>query len=117
MKKNLAYIFPGLFAVAFVSLVLVGNLGPSAACSEKKDFEGFNYTGIVNEKFNDKTNHNVRTLVFSVNQKLFNMILVDDTSGYYEYVKVGDTIIKLKNSDYIKVNHMKKFKIYFNCNK
>ena len=115
MKKRILYILPGLFGIAFISLVLIGNLGPSEACVDKKNFINSNYTGILKQKYLDKENHNYRTLVFSYNNTLFNMVLLDDTSGYYEYVKIGDTITKIKDNNYIQVNKSNKFKIYYNC--
>jgi len=115
MKKRIIFILPGLFAIAFISLVLIGNLGPSKACNDKKAFVNSAYKAVVIEKYLDKQNHNFRTIIFSNNHKLYTMVLVDDTSGYYEYSKAGDTIYKYQNSEYIDVNGMKKFKIHFDC--
>jgi hypothetical protein len=43
------------------------------------------------------------------------MRLFDDTSGYFEFVKSGDRIYQFKNSEFINVNNIKRFKIYFDC--
>src|ERR1700753_3743822 len=114
MENKIVYILPGLFVIVFICLVLIGNLGPSEACNEKKLFISSTYKAVVVKKYFDKQNHNFRTIVFSFHNKQFTMVLVDDTSGYFEHTNVGDTIYKGQNSEYIQVG-AKKFKVYFNC--
>jgi hypothetical protein len=115
MKRKIIYILPGLFAIAFIALVLIGNIGPSKACKDRMDFVGSTYKAIVIKKYLDKKNHNYKTILYSNSNKLSIMRLIDDTSGYYEFVKSGDSVYKLKHSEYINVNNIKKFKIYFDC--
>lgn len=112
---KIVYVLPGIFALTFIALILVGNLGPSASCRDQRAFNDEEYTCIVKQKYVDKGNHDFRTLLLSDRNKLFKTIIVDDTSGYFEYVKPGDSIFKSKNSGYIWVNRAKKFKIYFIC--
>ena len=114
MKKAI-YIFPGLFALVPIVLLLIGNLGPSQPCKNKKEFILSAYKAVITDKYLDKKNHNYKTLLYSSNKKSFIMQFFDDTSGYYDYVKIGDTIYKTQNSDWIEVNGLKKFKIYFDC--
>ncbi len=116
MKFRLIYILPGLFAIALIALVLRGIFGPSEACYDKKLFVDSAYTGVIVKKYHDGENHNFRTILYSIGNKLSIMRLVDDTSGYYEFVKPGDSIYKLKNSEYINVNNTRTFTIYFDCN-
>ncbi|WP_184550390.1 hypothetical protein [Mucilaginibacter sp. FT3.2] len=81
MKQKIIYILPGLFAIAFIALVLIGNVGPSEACKDRMDFVGSTYKAIVIKKYLDKENHNYKTILYS-NNKLSIMRLMDDTSGY-----------------------------------
>jgi len=115
MGKKIIYILPGLLLVAFAALVLIGNIGPSRACKDKMEFAGSTYKGIVVKKYLDKENHNYKTILYSNSNKLSITRLIDDTSGYYEFVTSGDSIYKIKNSEYINVNNINKFKIYFDC--
>ncbi|WP_428329642.1 hypothetical protein [Mucilaginibacter sp.] len=115
MNNKLTYIFPALFIVAFIALVLIGNLGPSKPCSDKSEFINSTYNAIVINKYLDEKNHNFKTVLYSTNNKLIEIRFIDDTSGYYEFVKPGDSILKSKNTDLLTVNHIKRFRINFDC--
>jgi len=115
-KLKLIYILPGLFVAAFLTLVLIGNLGPSVACHDKLDFVKSSFNGMVLSKFLDRENHNYRTIIYSIKGDSVLTRLLDDTSAYFTTVKKGDIVEKKAGSEYLLVNKHDMFKINFDCN-
>jgi len=61
------------------------------------------FNGIVNDKIIDKKRHNYKTIILSVKYTLQKIILDSDKSGFYDYIKKGDSIIKESGSFEMKV--------------
>jgi len=88
---------------------------PTELCNLRNNFKNADYIAIVKKKYEDRENHSYKTLILEINHKDYTMILPVDSSGYYEFVQIGDTVSKLKGSDLIRVNKSKTFRIYFAC--
>ena len=69
-------------------------------CSEyyKKAKNGKKFNGIVYSKIIDKKHHMYKTIILLINDTLKKEILDSDRSGFYEYIKKGDSIIKKSGS-------------------
>jgi|WetSurMetagenome_2_1015567.scaffolds.fasta_scaffold06382_5 hypothetical protein len=92
----------------------------SVSCYEKENIEKIRFNGIITKKFNDFENHNYNALIlseFNMNQstKLF---FINELSRFYDYVSVGDTIVKEYGSLTInKISKKKIFKLKYDCNR
>jgi|GEM_PF-4849082 len=58
----------------------------------------YEYNGVVVEKFIDKQQHDYRTVILEVDGKREILLLDFETTGIFEFIKVGDTLIKQKKS-------------------
>jgi hypothetical protein len=113
---KLIYLIPGLFIIVLIVWISYAIFFvPTELCNLKDDFKKAGYVGIIKKKYEDHTNHSYKTLIIEINHNDYVMILPVDTSGYYGFVRIGDTVSKIKDSDYIQVNKSKRFKIYFAC--
>ncbi|WP_042479537.1 hypothetical protein [Solitalea canadensis] len=90
----------------------------SLACRKLEYFKKEEYQGIVMSKYLDQKNHSAQTIKMQ-GKNDYGIILARDTSGFYDYVKAGDSLIKIKGQEYIKVYRqdsiLRQFKIYFGC--
>lgn len=94
MKKYLIYIIQALFPVLFL---LAWLYAPSGNCSAKDSFKKIILTGKVLDRFIDSKSHSYPTLQISnYNKKL--VIHEYDKSGFYDFVEIGDSLIKEKGS-------------------
>jgi hypothetical protein len=76
------------------------------------------YKGVVIEKYFDSKNHLAPTVVVNSMQNSFKIIDYRDESGLFDYLKKGDSIVKIENSSIvlIKRNGLNKtFRIIYNC--
>lgn len=87
------------------------------ACKDLKTFKESTINCNVEDKYIDKTNHSFRTINFTNCDK---MIIISDTSGFYEFVSKGDYIVKPSKTDTVRVyrkGQIYSFKYtYFGCN-
>ena len=96
------------------------SLGISLSCSNLEEFKRTEFNGQVVKKYVDQSNHNSKTIQIQDHDHVFEYVLIQDTSGFYEYVKPGDSLLKFKNDDHIKLMRDKlsrKFKIWYGCDK
>ena len=111
--------FQILAAIGMIAL-LIGHLNRdkvnnSLACVKGQEFNREEYSGKVISKFIDQDNHRCRTILLSTKKKI---VLARDTSQFYSFLLNGDSIIKIKNKDYltlIREGKIYKYKIYFGC--
>lgn len=99
-RKNYKLILRGLIAIIVLSiltaLTFLFDL-KNFSCDSYKDFLKKEVSGIVVDKFVDKPNHNFQTIVIEKNGKNFNDIdLSIHNSGFFDSVRVGDLIQKIK---------------------
>jgi hypothetical protein len=88
----------------------------SLQCYEFKEFQESAYSGLVWSKFIDPENHRAKTI--TLNKDELSVIYPMDTSGFFSFVKIKDSIIKVPYKNYLTVvrNHQeRKFYIYFEC--
>lgn len=117
--KILMMLLGGITLITFISYLFFyeSKINNYYSCNELEDFSNKEYGCTITNKFIDKKNHSFRTISFS---NCENLVLTNDTSGFYYFVKSNDKITKGKNTDTINVyreGHVFKFKIYFGCNK
>lgn len=98
----------------FVSI----NQGSNVACYAQKYFNSLELEGVVINKFLDKENHLIKTLEVNSNSKIIRIFLTRDKSGLYEYILIGDSILKSNESlkcSIKRVDTTKEFIIDFGC--
>lgn len=113
------YLAIGLFFLMLVAIIIVfieDKVASSNYCREMKKFKAMELEVSVKNKFLDTENHNVPTVLFHNGKSLR---LNRDTSRLFDYIEIGDTVLKLKESLEIKVVRSKtqqaSFVIYFGC--
>ena len=106
------------FFISIIGLIYFRLQAPT--CSEyykKAKLNEFN--GIVENKFIDKKQHNYKIIILFNKSALEKIILNTDKSGFYEYIKEGDSIIKETGSYKMKVFKKSKidtiFILYYGC--
>jgi hypothetical protein len=68
--------------------------------------EGFKrekFSGKIVKKYIDKKQHNYHMLVIQKKEGRDSTFYDTDSSGFYEFVEIGDSIIKIENSNEIKI--------------
>jgi hypothetical protein len=84
-------------------------------CSDLKNFKKTTFSCVVKGKYIDRENHSVRTIQL-VNRE--DIIVLADTSKFYDFIAEDDSIIKSLDTDTINVyreGQIYNFKIYFGC--
>jgi len=81
---------------------------------------GKEYDFVIIDKYLDKNEHSYPTLVVQDKQghKTINQDLVFDISGLFDYLHIGDTLMKHKGEEYTKVIKYgldTTFKVDFGC--
>lgn len=115
-KFKFLIIFFSIIPVVF--LFIWGLFIPSDNCNLLLDFKKSNFKGIILNKYYDQKNHRTKTLIIKINDKNAKLILPNDTSRFFDFIIVGDTVLKQKSTDFIGVyrkDSLKEFKIYFGC--
>jgi len=121
MKKYIK-LTPFIIVILFFALIKIISLNaPYRGCvSHSKLIENLYLNGIVLNKFEDKANHLNRTFVVFQNQVKIEVNIEGDTSGLYNFINVGDSIYKEKNSMktiILRESIKKVFFIDFGCEK
>lgn len=122
MKKRITIFISGWILIYLVFFRLLPYLtNRYHGCYVHEDIYKQNIKAIVSAKFIDAANHNNKTIVYSTGghleeQTLFPLYLED----LYDYLNIGDSIIKEKNSIYYRaksnVTHRDTlFKFYTTC--
>lgn len=87
----------------------------SEACKRQNDFDQKVFKGIVFKKYLNTENHGYPMVKI---KGVDDLNLVIDTSGFFRFVKAGDSVVKGKDSPYLNVIRQKsthRFKINFFC--
>ena len=83
--------------------------------NEKKKF----YSGIITNKYVDKKEHNNKFIELENEYNNLKLLMNNDLSGLFEYVRVNDSIIKKKDSYLISVYRNSKkdtiFELDYGC--
>ena len=104
-KKIVYIIYIGIALIAIISNLItpknenieekhinhsISTLGVSNVNFEKK------YCGIITRKFNDRKNHNYKTIEIKLSSSSYFYLrpYPDDRTGFYSYIQNGDSIFK-----------------------
>jgi len=68
-----------------------------------KKFQRVKFEGKVVKKYIDTKQHNYQMLVIQKKEGRDSSYYNTDSSGFYEFVEIGDSIIKIENSNEMKV--------------
>jgi hypothetical protein len=85
------------------------------SCKDLEKFKLSQMDCVIKRKFIDRKNHSFRTIDF-VNCE--SMVVIKDTSSFYDFISEGDSITKPLDTDTINVyreGQIYNFKIYFGC--
>jgi hypothetical protein len=118
MGGKYKYLIASFFISPVIFFFVLGLFVPSSSCQLQTDFKKSTFTGVLINKYLDMKNHAIKTLDIKIVNKEINLILPRDTSSFFDYVLIGDTLLKTKSDSVISVIRMgslKKFKIYFGC--
>lgn len=108
LLKNFIWI---LFVVSMFYLAII--VSPREYC---KKFKKDKFSGKVLKKYIDSTQHNYHMLVYTREEGIDSNEFDNDLSGFYAYIEINDSIIKVENSYEIKiVNRDTSFFVCFNC--
>jgi hypothetical protein len=112
--KYIKKLYPLIF---MVSVFLIFN--KFLNCSHKQFCETFKeskFSGKVIKKYINKDQHLYETLVYLNSAERDSMTFNTDQSDFYSFVEVGDSIIKIEQSNEIRIdNKDTSFFINFNC--
>lgn len=92
MKKNFIYIIQIIFIVLFI---FVWFYGPTANCSNENHFRKQFIEGRVVNKFLNEKEHLYPTLNMTGTLRNYSFL---DKSRFYNFVEIGDSLIKEKGS-------------------
>ncbi|MEQ8576740.1 MAG: hypothetical protein RIB63_21930, partial [Fulvivirga sp.] len=86
-----------------------------------ENFKSMEYSGVVDDKFNDPNNHRFPTFTLKQNSSPHFLAFTypRDTSGLYEYLSKGDSVYKEFGSlslSVIRNDKVVSFNIDFQCN-
>lgn len=116
MKYQMKVFVSFLILVAVALLIYFNDdkFSHSLACEKLEEFKEEDIKGSVESKYFDELNHNSKTIKLN-NQTI---VLGVDTSSFFNYLTVGDEVVKRKGKDTIVVirgESQKSFKLYFGC--
>lgn len=103
IKTNL--IGGATFIILFLFFIWLQPSIKDINCIHFKTLENLSYRGVVINKFIDSTQHNYPTIVIKkMDNSRFKFDLTHDKSGIYNFLLIGDTIVKRKESYQIEVS-------------
>ena len=90
------------------------------ACNRFKDFKSYKYDYLVINKYLDSNEHSYPTLILQDGKgdRFQNQDLIDDNSGLFQFLSVGDSIQKRKGDSVVNVIRNKldtTIKVNFGC--
>lgn len=118
LEKKYKYLIAMIFLSPLVFFFIYSFFIPSHLCQLSYDFKKSNYKAVLVDKYIDQKNHRTKTIVFKIDSEEGRLILPRDTSSFFEYIRIGDTLLKKESHSFIEVCRgglMKKFNIYFDC--
>jgi hypothetical protein len=92
----------------------------SPVCIERAEIEKLQLNAVVISKFKDYSNHNYNTIKFQdiSTEATINKYFINEESGFYDFIQVGDTVIKDSNNLEILITNRKvKSRLLYNCDK
>lgn len=123
MKKYIK-LLPFIIVILFVVLIkILSNNSFYHGCEYRSmEIEKAAFCGIVSHKLIDKSDHMLKKISILNNhtKDSINVIIEGDTSGLYNFINVGDSIYKEKNSmetTIVRDSIKKVFFIDFGCEK
>lgn len=117
-KKTYSFIIIALLLMPLIIMFVYSLFIPTRECERKIEFLNQEYNGVVIKKYKDRNNHGLRTLSISTGNTELGYILVNDTSLFYEDIKVGDTVVKRKYLNFVDLHKgltIKRYRIFFRC--
>jgi predicted house-cleaning noncanonical NTP pyrophosphatase (MazG superfamily) len=105
-------IFNVLGIIMIIAGVIIFIMSPSTkenCINSYSELRSESYIGIVTKKYVDKDEHYFITVEIKLKDEITSWILDNDKSGLYDYLKIGDSIVK-KNGTY-KVRIYRKSKV------
>ena len=115
IKKYFKLVILFLLVALIFEVIYINS--PSGNCVAEKEFKSKKINGYITRKFYDTASHLYPTIELSKNHSQF-VIHDYDNSGFYSYVKPGDSILKKIGSLKIIVYRNSKdtfFNIDYNC--
>ena len=101
--------FIGMFGL----IIFLGTADPKIDCHSLIQIEKLtNYSGVITEKYVDQDQHMYEKVNLDKKPGTDIILLDGETSGFFDYLKVGDTISKESNSLQVKVWRNYKETIY-----
>lgn len=119
--KNLSnrskYIMIAVFLLSVTSTMVYNKFFASSTSThqESQEFLKDNYKGVVQNKFYNQKNNNVRTITINRNGKPWDFVISSDTL-FFSFIKIGDSLVKKQNEDFIEIhrsNTVTNFKVNF----
>jgi hypothetical protein len=105
--KNTTKFFIAVFIIGLVFILLwLGDVVPSGEEQFKKAvkaYELMEFDGVVTNKFIDKDEHNYQKLILKKDSVSKAVVLNIETSGMYDFVEIGDSLKKERESFLVRV--------------
>lgn len=118
MKNTYKYIIVLTTLIPLFFFFIYSFFLPSHLCQISDEFNNSSYKGVVIDKYFDQKNHRVKTVIVKTEVGNISLILPRDTSVFFDYIMLGDSVKKKQKEDYISVHRqksVKKIRIYFGC--
>lgn len=108
-----------IFCIAPIVFFFIRSFFTSShLCELSSKFKKSEYNGVVIDKYLDQKNHRTKTITIKVNESNIDLILPRDTSSFFDFIVLGDSLFKEEQQNFIGVyrkDSLKTFKIYFGC--
>jgi hypothetical protein len=108
MKRSYKRLISFIVLVPIVIVVLWGIKhipSQSELCKQGVElYSNKNFRGKVLRKFIDKENHNNKTVIIKENESEKIIFLDADIGGVYEYISIGDNLMKNKGELFVSIN-------------
>lgn len=116
--RKFKYLFLLVPLVLLILFYFRDNIGHKGQCDDLKKFCEEEYRGVVFDKYLNKNNHNFETIIIDCQGEKRTIILPRDTSGFYNFISIKDSIVKNKLDCFTKVykqNSEIRFYISWGC--
>jgi hypothetical protein len=113
-------IFFGIMMIALAGIIFFRDPRVSSSgdpCEIHKELFAIEIdSGVVKEKYVDRENHAMKTVVFNVNNKDYELLFIPyDNWTDFDRIKINDVIRKLPNSFVFFVDNGFKFELKLDC--
>lgn len=121
MKKYKKLIPVLIVIILFIIVKVMSISAPYRGCVFKSNsIKQIFINGIIVKKFKDESDHNMKKITILNKNNDFNIAVQGDQSGLYDFINIGDSIYKEKNSmeaTIVRDSVKKAFIIDFGCEK